>query len=125
MPLGGNLSGGRFFVVFDVLDVGPLAMMGAIGFFRFRRLAAEAEILLAGLSLGPAAHAGAKCFKADDLGRFRLFPDGRPPFRQAQAVDLANDGVLGDGKPYPDFAGRKAFVPQGDEYADARGRPFQ
>ena len=124
MPIVGNLGGGRLFVVFGVLDVGPLAMVGAIGFIRFRRVAAEAEILLAGLSIGPAAHAGAKRLKADDLGLFWLFLDGRTPFRQAQTVNLADDGVLGDGKPVTDFAGWKAFVPQGDEYADARGRPF-
>jgi hypothetical protein len=40
-------------------------------------------------------------------------------------VDLADDRVLGNEKPFADFACRKPFVPQGDEYADARGRPFQ
>jgi hypothetical protein len=81
MPFVGNLGSGRLFIFFDALDVGPLAVVGAIGFFRFRRLAAETEVLFAGLTFRPTAHAGAERFKADDFCRFGFLFNGRSPFR--------------------------------------------
>ena len=99
-------------------------MVGAIGFFRDDGVAAETEILFSRFAIRPAAHAGAKRLEADDLGRFRLLPDRRPPFRKPQAVNLADDGVLGDTEPCAHDAGGEAFFPQGNEDADACWRPF-
>ena len=99
-------------------------MMCAIGPVRFCGVAAKTEILLARLAIRPTAHAGAKFLQADDLGGFGLLADGRAPFRQAKPVYLTDDGVLGNAEFSTDDTGGQAFVPKGDEDADACRRPF-
>jgi len=118
-----ELSGDGSFV-FEIFDVGPLAMMWAIWFFRYYRVAAETEILFAGLTFRPAAHAGTKRLQADDLGRPGLLANGGSTLRKTQAVNLANNGVFGDAQPLPDDAGRKALIPKRDEDADPCRCPF-
>ena len=108
-PLG---SGGLgVLALLDDAHIGALAMARAIGLALDHRIAAEPERIRSRLALGPGALAGREVLEAEHLGGFGLPGDRRVALRQPQAVDLADDGVLGDAKPIADLAGGEAFVP--------------
>src|SRR3989338_3549001 len=96
----------------------------AVGLALDHRLAAEPELLRARFAFGPGALAGSEVLEAQDLGGFGLPGNRRVALRQPQAMDLADDGVLGDAKPVADLAGGESLIPESDQGADLERCPF-
>ena len=99
-------------------------MLFAIGLAWHDGCATEIELFRSGFSFRPRAHARTECFQTNNHCRFWFLLDGRSTFRQPQPMHFAYNGVLSYPKAISNLAGREAFVPEGDQRADAFWCPF-
>ena len=76
------------------------------------------------LAFRPRAHSRAKCRQSNNLGWFWFLLDGRSAFRQPQPMYFPYNCVLGHPKAISDLTSGEAFVPKGDQRADAFRCPF-
>ena len=99
-------------------------MFEAIRFTGNHFFAAELKIWRARLARGPTAHAGSQVFQLDHFDFLLGFADRRLTLGKAEPMRLADDGVLRDTEPAPDFTRRQILVPQIFKFIDAFGSPI-
>src|ERR1700719_20284 len=96
------------------LDIGDRRVRSAVRLAGDRTLAAEVEIVVAGMAVRPHAH------RAGELEHVapRRLPGGDHPRHQAEAMPLADHRVLGDADAPADLGRGDPLVPQQRQLID-------
>src|SRR5215472_6866607 len=116
-----RLSGGLGLFLFRLLwpNVCDCGVLGAIGLAGERVGAAEMEICVVRMAVRPQA---ARTLELEEVA-LRLSNRHAAARRQRDAVQLADDGVLGKTQPAADFGGRQPLLKQLRQPVDALRRP--